>query len=92
MMKLINVLPNSDPDRQRYLKDVKNILLQLTSTGYLPDSNEPEMSILRHGCYHHFEAIMPSNSYDNGLIWGDYFFIDALLEYKKFLLQSVNSR
>jgi hypothetical protein len=88
MMKLINVLPDSDPDKQGYLQEVKNILFQLTSTEYLPDKNEPEMSILRHGCYHHFNAIVPSNDYDNGLIWGDYFFIDALLEYQNFSLNA----
>ncbi|MBF2055926.1 MAG: hypothetical protein IGQ45_01630 [Cyanobacterium sp. T60_A2020_053] len=41
------------------------------------------MSILKHGCYHHYESIAPTNVYDNGLIWGDYFFIDALQTYQR---------
>jgi unsaturated chondroitin disaccharide hydrolase len=85
MLKLIGVLPATAPDRQRYLKDVENILLDLTSSEYLPDGDGLEMSLLRHGCYHHFDSITPSSDYDNGLIWGDYFFVDALSEYQKVL-------
>jgi hypothetical protein len=40
------------------------------------------MSLLRHGCYHHPAAIQPSQIYDTGLIWGDFFFMNALAEYQ----------
>lgn len=80
--KLIAALPTTDSDRQRYLEEVKNILLSLTSTRYLA-LNPKEMNILRHGCYHHFDSVRPSQAYDNGTIWGDYFFIDALLDYRQ---------
>ncbi len=83
MLKLISSLPATDPDRQVYLTDVENILNNLTSPRYLTSATDPEMSILRHGCYHHYEAIKPSKNYDNGLIWGDYFFVDALINYQK---------
>jgi len=80
-LRLINSLPTDDPDRQRYWTDCTKILKQLMSSQYLA-TPEGEMSILLHGCYHHYESISPSNQYDNGLIWGDYFFIDALQIYQ----------
>jgi hypothetical protein len=83
MLKLLQVLPHADPDWQRYFQAVKNSLMALTSTDYLPDKNEPEMSLLKHGCYHHFASITPNSIYDSGLIWGDYFFLDALVEYQQ---------
>jgi hypothetical protein len=56
--------------------------LNLTSFQYFPDETAPEMSLLRHGCYHHPAAIQPTQIYDTGLIWGDFFFINALAEYQ----------
>ena len=44
--------------------------------------NRPRDESLRHGCYHHPAAIQPSQIYDTGLIWGDFFFINALAEYQ----------
>lgn len=82
VLKLLKILPHSDPDWERYWQDVKNILFNLTSLEYLPDLGVPQMSLLSHGCYHHFDAIKSSKDYDNGLIWGDYFLIDSLIEYE----------
>jgi hypothetical protein len=84
IIKLLQVLPKSDPDWQLYFQDVQNILGNLTSSNYLPDQYDLNASILKHGCYVHPEAIIGNSGSpcDNGLIWGDYFFVDALHEYK----------
>lgn len=82
ILRLINSLPIDDLDRQRYWEDSTNTIKQLISPQYLAVDDE-EMSILKHGCYHHYESIAPTNVYDNGLIWGDYFFIDALQTYQR---------
>ncbi len=88
MLKLIKSLPENDIDRTKYLQQVTNILYELTSPTYLSLSERSQMSIILHGCYHHNKAIEPSPESDNGLIWGDYFFLDAVREYK---LLKVNS-
>lgn len=86
MLRLLQVLPSHDRDRDRYLKDAQNILYQLTSSDYLPDTDSPEQSILRHGCYHHPQALNPGKGIDdNGLIWGDYYFVDSLVNYQKLM-------
>ena len=86
ILKLLNVLPNSDPDRQRYIKNVENILWDLTSSTYLPDIDKLNASILKHGCYFHPHSLIggAQSSCNNGVIWGDYFLVDALLEYQSF--------
>lgn len=81
ILQLVAALPSTDPDRSRYLDDAEAILDELCSETYLCDGADPEMSILRHGCYHHHQAVVSSSSYDNGLIWGDYFFVQALWTY-----------
>lgn len=86
VVQLLQVLPSNDPDYARYLKDTQNIFYQLTSSDYLPDRDSPEQSILRHGCYHHPQALNPGKGIeDNGLIWGDYFFVDAIVNYRKLM-------
>ena len=88
MFKLVKTLPTTDKDRQYYLEQGKNILLALTSSAYLSLPQDKNMSLLLHGCYHHFDAINSSKAYDNGLIWGDYFFLDALIEYRTLATQN----
>jgi hypothetical protein len=83
ILKLVSALPQTDPNRSRYLREVENILSALTSSHYMPGKAEPEMSLLRGGCYHHPKAIVPSDACNLGLIWGDYFFLDALLDYRR---------
>jgi hypothetical protein len=83
MLKLIKTLPEGDRQRGIYLQDLEKILFNLTSSEYLPEETKSEMALLRHGCYHHFASITPSDDFDNGLIWGDYFAIDAFIEYQK---------
>lgn len=82
MIRLLKALPSSDPSYATYREEIDNMLLNLTSFAYFPDETAIEMSLLRHGCYHHPEAIQPTKIYDTGLIWGDFFFIQALAEYQ----------
>jgi unsaturated chondroitin disaccharide hydrolase len=82
MLKLVRNLPENNPQRSRYLQRVEQILYTLTSAEYLSLPHDKNASLILHGCYHHPEAIVSSSEYDNGLIWGDYFFLDALREYR----------
>ena len=80
-------LPKSDPDYLTYVNSVENILWDLTSSTYLPNTDEPNASILKYGCYVHPKSIVGSSMEmcRRGVIWGDYFFVDALVEYQDFL-------
>jgi hypothetical protein len=79
ILQLVAALPDDDPDRARYLADAEAILLELCSPTYLCEAPDPELSILRHGCYHHYRCVeSPGMNYDNGLIWGDFFFVWSL--------------
>jgi unsaturated chondroitin disaccharide hydrolase len=82
MLKLIRHLPENNPHRSRYLQRVEQILNKLTSAEYLSLPHQKNASIILRGCYHHPKAIVASRESDNGLIWGDYFFLDALREYQ----------
>jgi hypothetical protein len=82
MIRLLKALPSSDPSYETYRQAIDNTLLNLTSFDYFPDETAIEMSLLRHGCYHHPAAIQPTKIYDTGLIWGDFFLINALVEYQ----------
>jgi hypothetical protein len=83
MLKLFKALPKDDGDRARYAEAGKTMLRALTGWEYLKGLDSPEMSILQRGCYHHPASLSPSTVKDNGLIWGDYFFLDALGEYRE---------
>jgi unsaturated chondroitin disaccharide hydrolase len=63
-----------DPDRQeRYRTGADDILASLTGPGYLAEGT-PSASMLLHGTYS-----KPNNDFDTGLIWGDYYLMQALL-------------
>lgn len=57
-----------------YLETAEDIILSLTSSSYF--AIESCGSLLGHGTYS-----FPANLYDTGLIWGDYYLIEALLRY-----------
>jgi hypothetical protein len=82
ILKLVQSLPTNDPDKSQYLETSKQILNQLMSYPYLA-TPKSGMSLLLQGCYHHPESISPTDMYNNGLIWGDYFFLDALKTYQQ---------
>ena len=55
-----------------YYNGAKTILSSLMSSAYLADGT-PYQSILRHGTYTYSAGL-----YDEGTIWGDYYFLEAL--------------
>jgi unsaturated chondroitin disaccharide hydrolase len=62
--------------KQRYLDAAKATLTSLSSSAYLAEGSSAR-SILLHGTYN-----KPGGDYDRGLVWGDYYFLEALLRYK----------
>ncbi|MCC5841245.1 MAG: hypothetical protein JJT96_14100 [Opitutales bacterium] len=89
LVRLVAAMGPDDPDYADFLAALEGTLLNLSAAPFLTNDEGPEMSILRHGSYHHFASLEPSSSYDNGLIWGDYFFIDAILAYRALRATSV---
>lgn len=72
-------LSQLDPDatrKQRYLTTARETLTSLSSPAYLAEGTSSR-SILLHGT-----ANKPGGHYDRGLIYGDYFFLEALLRYR----------
>jgi unsaturated chondroitin disaccharide hydrolase len=67
----------TDPKRAaRYLGVAKSILTSL-SERYLALGTS-NVAILLHGTYH-----KPDGNFDTGLVWGDYYFLQALLRYQE---------
>jgi unsaturated chondroitin disaccharide hydrolase len=72
-------LAQSDPDisrSRRYLAVAESTLASLSSPAYLAEGTGSR-SILLHGT-----SNKPAGEYDRGLIYGDYFFLEALLRYR----------
>jgi len=61
--------------KNRYTEAAENILLSLSSKKYLSAKKE-EKSILLHGTYN-----KNVGDFDTGTIWGDYYFLEAMLKY-----------
>lgn len=61
--------------KKEFLGGAINILNSLCDN-YL--SGEDEEGILKHGCFHKLENM----GVDESLIWGDYYFIEAIMKYK----------
>jgi unsaturated chondroitin disaccharide hydrolase len=67
----------SDASRSaRYLGAARTILSSLSSGAYLAEGTTNK-AILLHGTYN-----KPGGKYDTGLIWGDYYFLQALSRYR----------
>jgi unsaturated chondroitin disaccharide hydrolase len=74
-------LSNLELDQSRSLKYrefANNTLISLSSEKYL-NQTKNQAGILLHGTYN-----KNTNNYDRGTIWGDYYFIEALLKLKRF--------
>ena len=61
--------------KARYLDGARDILAALSSTAYLADGTTNQ-AVLLHGTQN-----KPSGSYDTGIMFGDYYFIEALQRY-----------
>ena len=82
----LSTLAHQDSLKQKYFTTAHQILLSLALSnsldGYLAvDTNGDALSpgILMHGCYYH--TLAGGSVYDDSLIWGDYYFLEALLRY-----------
>jgi unsaturated chondroitin disaccharide hydrolase len=62
--------------RQRYLTTAKQILTSLFSPDYLAEGHAND-AILLHGT-----SFKAQGNYDTGLIYGDYYFLEAMLRYR----------
>lgn len=72
-------LSQLEPDRvrgQHYLDVARSTLSSLSSSAYLAEGTSAR-SILLHGT-----SNKPAGDYDTGLIYGDYYFLEALLRYR----------
>jgi unsaturated chondroitin disaccharide hydrolase len=84
----LSTLADDYDRRRKYYNTARDILLSLctsSDTGYLSrDSNGNLLSpgILIEGCYHHPDAASGSSIYNESLIFGDYYLIEALLRYQ----------
>jgi unsaturated chondroitin disaccharide hydrolase len=72
LQELSDLLPAADPDRQRYADAAGAILESLTET-YTTDGEDAH-AILHSGTGHR-----PNGGYDEPLIYGDYYYLSALL-------------
>lgn len=77
--------------KMRYLQFAKWILRSLclpdSSSGYLAkDQNNDPLSpgLLMHGCYNHPDSYSHGEVPDENLIWGDYYFLEALQRFEDF--------
>lgn len=72
--ELLKILPEADPDYERYknaLSDMLSSLINKYTTKNIPESN----GILLHGVY----GKPQNNGVDECLIWGDYYYFEVLM-------------
>lgn len=74
LLELAKALPLSDPDRATYESAALSMVTTL-GEHYLLALGEPGTGVLAHGVYH-----MPNRvGVDEACLWGDYFFLEALV-------------
>jgi len=78
MLELIGSLTNDDPDKAYFEKAVISSMTSLTEN-YLTSDDPNAEGLLRHGSYH----VRGNMSPDDYVIWGDYFYMEALMRLVK---------
>ncbi|HUW20065.1 MAG TPA: right-handed parallel beta-helix repeat-containing protein [Sedimentisphaerales bacterium] len=85
----LSTLVGDPASRQKYYDAACRILVSLCTIepygGYLAEDkngNRLSSGILLHGCYHHHDAAAPGSVFDESLVWGDYYLVEALLRYR----------
>lgn len=74
LLELARALPLADPDREAY-EAAALAMVETLGERYLLPLGDPGTGILAHGVYH-----MPNRvGVDEACIWGDYFFLEALV-------------
>ncbi|AIQ54355.1 glycoside hydrolase family 88 protein [Paenibacillus sp. FSL R7-0331] len=74
VLELLDHLPENDPDRSLLSEAVNQSMDSLISS-YFTAGKPDEEGFLRHGSY----SVRGNSSPDDFMIWGDYFFLEALL-------------
>lgn len=74
LLELLEHLPENDPDRD-YFRDAVNKPMDSLINHYFTAGHPSEEGFLRHGSY----SVRGNASPDDFMIWGDYFFLEALL-------------
>jgi unsaturated chondroitin disaccharide hydrolase len=78
MLELVRHLPEGDPDRDLFLSAVYRCMASLFE--HYATTDEPEAEgILKRGSYHVRGGVSP----DDYVIWGDYFYMEALMRLAK---------
>jgi hypothetical protein len=71
--------------REQYLIITENIIMSMATQGYLAKQNECENFVLKHGV-----GNMPGGiEVDVPLIYGDYYFLEALMKYKNIVSNDI---
>ncbi len=78
MLEIAEHLDQADPARAKLLEAVQLAMKSLTENYFTADS-ETEEGFLRHGSY----SVRGGASPDDFVIWGDYYFLEALMRLEK---------
>ena len=88
LLELSNLTDNPQ-QKEKFSTAACRILLALCLPepvgGYLSEDGNgsvPSPGLLMHGCHHHPDAVVTGARADENLIWGDYYFLEALVRYK----------
>jgi len=76
LLELSQYAPQAE-DRDRYRQGAEDILLSLTSSAYLAEGTSSP-AVLLHGA----RNVPSDGDVDSGLIWGDYYFVEAMRRYQ----------
>ncbi|WP_150275310.1 glycoside hydrolase family 88 protein [Paenibacillus tepidiphilus] len=74
ILELLEHLPEGDADREFFSRSVELTMDSLLSS-YFTAGSETEEGLMRHGSY----SVRGNSAPDDFVIWGDYFFLEALL-------------
>lgn len=78
ILELLEHLPKNDPDREFLDQAVQQSMESLVNR-YFTAGSETEEGFLRHGSY----SVRGNSSPDDFMIWGDYFFLEALMRLRQ---------
>ncbi|PAD28278.1 glycoside hydrolase family 88 protein [Paenibacillus sp. 7523-1] len=78
ILEIAERLDPTDPERQFFLDAVQNSMASLVQN-YSTNGSETEEGLLKHGSY----SVRGGDSPDDYVIWGDYFYLEALMRLER---------
>ena len=78
ILEIAERLDPADPERQFFLDAVQNSMASLVQN-YSTQGSETEEGLLKHGSY----SVRGGDSPDDYVIWGDYFYLEALMRLER---------